>query len=91
MKYLLGIDVGTTGTKSLLFSAEGALLVAIHYIYNRCVVDVAESILGEHKMVARIDIAIMLYGCCVTAIFRHCADARWRTNPILNTRAIGNM
>ena len=26
MKYLLGIDVGTTGTKSLLFSAEGTLL-----------------------------------------------------------------
>jgi len=26
MKYLLGIDVGTTGTKTLLFSAEGQLL-----------------------------------------------------------------
>ena len=26
MKYLLGIDVGTTGTKSLLFSEEGKLL-----------------------------------------------------------------
>ena len=25
-KYLLGIDVGTTGTKTLLFSAGGALL-----------------------------------------------------------------
>jgi hypothetical protein len=45
-------------------------------------VDVAESILGEHKMVARVYIAIMLYGCCVAAIFRHCAGALWRTNPI---------
>ena len=26
MKYLLGIDVGTTGTKTLLFSADGALI-----------------------------------------------------------------
>ena len=26
MKYLLGIDVGTTGTKTLLFSEEGKLL-----------------------------------------------------------------
>lgn len=25
-KYLLGIDVGTTGTKTLLFSAEGKLM-----------------------------------------------------------------
>ena len=26
MKYLLGVDVGTTGTKSLLFSEDGGLL-----------------------------------------------------------------
>ena len=26
MKYLLGVDVGTTGTKSLLFSEDGRLL-----------------------------------------------------------------
>ena len=26
MKYLLGIDVGTTGTKTLLFSENGELL-----------------------------------------------------------------
>lgn len=26
MKYLLGIDVGTTGTKTLLFDTEGKML-----------------------------------------------------------------
>ena len=33
MKYLLGIDVGTTGTKSLLFSEEGALLGSAYRAY----------------------------------------------------------
>ena len=33
MKYLLGIDVGTTGTKSLLFSEEGTLLGSAYRAY----------------------------------------------------------
>ena len=33
MKYLLGIDVGTTGTKSLLFSEEGMLLGSAYRSY----------------------------------------------------------
>ncbi len=32
-KYLLGIDIGTTGTKALLFSAEGALLAKAYRAY----------------------------------------------------------
>jgi hypothetical protein len=66
----------------VLSSSEGALLGAIHYIYNRGVVDVAKTILRKNKVVTRIYVAVMLYHCCVAAIFRHCADARWRTNPI---------
>ena len=33
MKYLLGIDVGTTGTKSLLFSEEGKLMGSAYRAY----------------------------------------------------------
>ena len=33
MKYLLGIDVGTTGTKSLLFSEEGTLMGSAYRAY----------------------------------------------------------
>ena len=33
MKYLLGIDVGTTGTKSLLFSEKGVLLGSAYRAY----------------------------------------------------------
>lgn len=33
MKYLLGIDVGTTGTKSLLFSEDGVLLGSAYRAY----------------------------------------------------------
>ena len=35
MKYLLGIDVGTTGTKSLLFSEEGTLVGSAYRSYVR--------------------------------------------------------
>ena len=41
MKYLLGIDVGTTGTKSMLFSAAGDLLGSAYRSYPMDVPDFA--------------------------------------------------
>lgn len=74
----------------MLSSSEGALLGAIHYIYNRGVVDVAKTILRKNKVVTRIYVAIMYiglpYGISISSyvFIVLSGDFRNRTSKILN-------
>ena len=58
------------------------LLRTIEHLYERVVVDVTQLVLGKHKVVARIHVAVPFHDGRVATHIRHGADARCGAYPI---------
>ena len=67
----------------LLFKrCEGPLLVAVHHLEQRLRVDVAQTVLREHEMIAAVHVAVELHCSRMAARFAHGTDAGGLPAPV---------
>ena len=74
-------DLALTGQAVTLVTSELQLSLAIHHRGDGVAVDIAQQVFRENEMVARIDVAVVLYHPRMTTGGTHGAEAGWLTGP----------
>ena len=70
------------GQRALLLLAELALAFAIHHLGERGGVDIAQSILRKHKVVATVDVAVILHHAGMAALLGKAAHTGLHAHPV---------
>lgn len=74
-------NTALAGKGFFLELAKGGLLLAVHHLRQSVGKDITQLVLGEDKVVAAVNIAIMFHNDCVATLFGIDADARGNTHP----------
>ena len=70
------------GERLLLHQSEGLLPFSVHHLHQCILMDVAQFIFGENKMVARIYVSVELHDACMAASLCHGTYTRLFAYPV---------
>src|SRR5699024_3522095 len=70
------------GERSSLHQSEGLLPTSVHHLHQCILMDVAQFIFGENKMVARIYVSVELHDACMAASLCHGTYTRLFAYPV---------